>query len=68
MKKLKELNAEDIGTVKCITIEFEGGEIFIENEQAKFWLDTINNAFVIDQLHNGNSNKIGETLITYIKK
>lgn len=68
MKKLKELNPEDIGDIKCITIEFEGSEIFIENEQAKFWLDIINNALVNDQLHNGNSSKIGETLITYIKK
>ena len=42
--------------------------MFIENEQAIFWLDTINNALVNDQLHNGASGKIGETLITYIKK
>jgi hypothetical protein len=32
MKKLKELNPKDIGDIKCITIEFEGSEIFIENE------------------------------------
>jgi hypothetical protein len=68
MKKIKELKHEDFGSVKCITIEFENSEIFIENEQAIFWLDTINKALVNDQLHNGASSKIGETLITHFKK
>lgn len=68
MIKLREIGPDELGEVKCITIEFEGGEMFIENEQAIFWLDTINSAFANDQIHNGNSGKIGETLVTYIKK
>lgn len=68
MKKIKELKAKEFGNIKCITIEFEKGELFIEGPEASFWIDTVNSAFINDQLHNGNSAKIGETLVTYIPK